>query len=203
LLNLNSTSSFSDCCNTKTQKDLTELTNQIQGWTGIPGPDETPVRQELSDHEPGAQGPGIGDMREKEQLETLTLEDKPALTPNAKPIPKGSGHSTDRYPKCGTGVTWLSRRRRRNLNAPEQRTLCETHRVKDKLMAAETEWARRRYMKPLEPLVRPLASILELAANWRALSMSPAGIHTLSRTWDVAATNFITIDIHRPKGAAI
>jgi hypothetical protein len=88
-LNLNSTSSFSDCCNTKTQKDPTELTNQIQGWTGIPGPDETPVLQELSDHEPGAQGPVIGDMREKEQLETLTLEDKPALTSNAKPIPKG------------------------------------------------------------------------------------------------------------------
>lgn len=99
-------------------------------------------------------------MREKEQLETLMLEDKPALTSNAKPIPKGSGHSTDRYSKRGTGVTWSSRRQRRNLNAPEQRTLCETHRVKDKLMAAETEWARRRYMKPLEPLVRRLASIL-------------------------------------------
>jgi hypothetical protein len=105
----------------------------------IQGPDETPVLQELSDHKPGAQGPGIGDVREKEQLGTLTLEDKPALTSNTKSIPKGPGHSTDRYPKCGTGVTQSSRHRRRNLNAPEERTLCETHRVKDKLMAAETE----------------------------------------------------------------
>lgn len=39
LLNLNPTSSSSDSCDTTIQKDLTEPTIRIQGWTEFPGPD--------------------------------------------------------------------------------------------------------------------------------------------------------------------
>lgn len=145
LLNLSPRSSCTDPCNAQSQKSLAERALQIQGWAEVPRPDGSLSLLELSDPELDAQVPAIGNVREEQRLAVFALEDNPLLVSGEKSTPKRPRRGADKCPRCGADVPQSSKRRRKRLNAREQRAFCGAHQLTDKLKAAEIEWAQRGY----------------------------------------------------------
>jgi hypothetical protein len=145
LLGLDSTRPHSDSEDALNQMSLTELALPTQGSAEVPGPGGVPILQELSDHEFDAQAPLTTDAREARRLAAFTFKAKPILTSGNSPTFKRSNHGTDKCPGCGADVRLSPKRRLKRLSARQQRAFCEAHKLKDKLKAAKTEWALRKY----------------------------------------------------------
>jgi hypothetical protein len=146
LLGLDPTRPHSNSEDALNHDSLTALTLQVQGRAEVPGPTGVPILQGPSDREFDAQAlvSGTGEAR---WPAAFALEDKPVLTSGNSSTPKRSDHSTDKCPGCGADVRPLPKRQLKRLSARQQRAFCEAYKLKDKLKAAKTEWALRKYLR--------------------------------------------------------
>jgi hypothetical protein len=132
-----------------TQEGLAEPILQVQGRTEVSGPYGTSTSLELSDHDSDIQILGVNDVREEWQLVPSSVQNGFVVTPDAASdatsTSKHSVSSTYKCPCCGAGVPPPPRHQRNGMDARHRRAFCEAHKLKDKLKAAESEWARRGY----------------------------------------------------------
>ena len=116
-------------------------TLQIWGWVEVGGPDETPILQELSHHEPDTAVSRIADTSEEQWLAMQFAHDKPEPASGNSLVFKESDRLTIKCTICRADVPRPLKNQNKRLNVRQQVAFCNAHRLKD----AETGWARHGY----------------------------------------------------------